>query len=368
MPTLSKQERHEIVFEHKNGMNFTQLAKKFKITRSTARKWVARHAETDDVNDLEGRCRKKRIDAATALDAGDMLTNKDYRGCEHVAFELHKQGKIHGDTPPHRTTLARSAKQVAEAVGKPLIVARGKPVNQLTELNKQKRVAFSKANLKRGWGNVMFTDRKKFLLRHPGEKLAASEWLRRGQSRTARTVTKPSVVNVYAGITKFGITSLHFVAGTTKMKHQHKNKKGQVARNITATQYLEVVSKTFLPEGSKMFKNVGITNWVLVQDNDPTHKKPSHEALKAWNSKHNTAITILPEWPPNSPDLNPIENLWAIVQRRVDAVGCKNIDEFQAVVVSAFEKVERETLENLVSSMKRRLKECIAKEGARTKY
>jgi hypothetical protein len=368
MPTLSKQERHEIVFEHKNGMNFTQLARKFKITRSTARKWVARCAKTDGVDDLEGRGRKKRIDAATALDAGDMLTSKDYRGCEHVSFELHKQGKIPGDKPPHRTTLSRSAKQVAEATGQPLIVARGKPVNQLTELNMQKRVAFSKANLKRSWGNVMFTDRKKFLLRHPGEKLTPSEWLRKGQTRTARTVTKPSVVNVYAGITKFGITRLHFVAGTTKMKHQHKNKKGQEARNVTATQYLEVVSKTFLPDGSKMFKNVGITNWVLVQDNDPTHKKPSHAALTTWNSRHNTAISILPEWPPNSPDLNPIENLWAIVQRRVDAVGCKDIVEFKAEVVSTFKKVERKTLENLVSSMKNRLKECIAKGGARTRY
>jgi hypothetical protein len=37
-------------------------------------------------------------------------------------------------------------------------------------------------------------------------------------------------------------------------------------------------------------------------------------------------------------------------------------------VVSTFKKVERKTLENLVSSMKNRLKECIAKGGARTRY
>jgi predicted RNA binding protein with dsRBD fold (UPF0201 family) len=104
MPTLSKQERHGIVFEHKNGMNFTQLSKKFKITRKTARKWVVRYAETHGVDDLDGRGRKKRIDASTALDAGDMLISKEYRGCDHVAFELHKQGKIVGDKPPHRTS------------------------------------------------------------------------------------------------------------------------------------------------------------------------------------------------------------------------------------------------------------------------
>lgn len=83
--------------------------------------------------------------------------------------------------------------------------------------------------------------------------------------------------------------------------------------------------------------------------------------IMAWTS-HNF------HWPPNSPDLNPIENLWAIVQRRVDAVGCKNLDEFQAEIVATFKKVEQKTMENLVSSMKTRLQECIAKGGARTKY
>ena len=39
------------------------------------------------------------------------------------------------------------------------------------------------------------------------------------------------------------------------------------------------------------------------------------------------------EWPPHSPDLSPIENVWGIVQREVDAMGCKGFNEFELAVV-----------------------------------
>lgn len=42
---------------------------------------------------------------------------------------------------------------------------------------------------------------------------------------------------------------------------------------------------------------------------------------------------VLGEWPPHSPDLSPIENVWGIVQREVDALGCKNFKEFELEVV-----------------------------------
>lgn len=63
----------------------------------------------------------------------------------------------------------------------------------------------------------------------------------------------PNCFNIYVGITRHGATTAHEVAGSTGFKHQHVNGKGQKAKNITKGQYQEVVSKTFLPEGDRLF-------------------------------------------------------------------------------------------------------------------
>jgi hypothetical protein len=112
-----------------------------------------------------------------------------------------------------------------------------------------------------------------------------------------------------------------------------------------------------------------MSTWVLQQDNDPTHKKASQIAVGLWNTKyHGSTVKLTKFWPPNSPDLSPIENVWAWVQTKVDKVGCQNFKELKACVFETLKKVPRRMLNNLFRSMKDRLKECKDKKGEKTKY
>lgn len=81
------------------------------------------------------------------------------------------------------------------------------------------------------------------------------------------------------------------------------------------------------------------------------------------------------EWPANSPDLNVIENLMAIVKRKVqkrlakldDNVPC-TAQLYQRYLQEEWNAIPQKTLHNLVDSMPKRLQQCLDKHGDATKY
>ena len=73
-------------------------------------------------------------------------------------------------------------------------------------------------------------------------------------------------------------------------------------------------------------------------------------------------------WPPNSPDLSPIENIWGIVDSRVRARGCSTFEEFKAAVLDELKSVSKSTLVKLSKSMKDRLEMVVKKGGDRISY
>ena len=124
------------------------------------------------------------------------------------------------------------------------------------------------------------------------------------------------------------VTKLVVVAGSSKHKSKHLTTTGQPATNNTKGEYKEVLLYSLLPEGRRLFTSAGLGTWVLQQDNDPAHGGAG-DVIKGW--RHG-GVSLLPNWPPNSSDLSPIENLWGWVQARVQARGCKTLEDYKAAV------------------------------------
>lgn len=114
--------------------------------------------------------------------------------------------------------------------------------------------------------------------------------------------------------------------------------------------------------------NVGVSSWVLQQDNDRAHKA-APSIIKAWNPKHGgVKVSLLHDWPGNSPDLNPIETLWAWARAGVDAKGCKTFQELRNFVVDTLQNTPKELLRGLVDSIGKRVKACIENVRDKTNY
>jgi transposase len=82
---------------------------------------------------------------------------------------------------------------------------------------------------------------------------------------------------------------------------------------------------------------------------------------------HEKGVTTI-DFPPYSPDLNPIENLWNTMARAVEHHACETMEELQDVIAAEWDKVDKELMKKLARSMPARCKAVIEARGWHTKY
>ena len=79
-------------------------------------------------------------------------------------------------------------------------------------------------------------------------------------------------------------------------------------------------------------------------------------------------VTVLPDWPPNSPDLNPVEHCWAWISRQMVGQQFKNAAELEGAIRGVWAARDPQFIPNLYGSMVRRLTTVVVAKGAATRY
>lgn len=368
MARLSEAERLRIVHLAAEGYTVRAISLKVGCSKKTVRFWMHRHKQQGSARSIPASGRPLLLNTRARRRAVELLAEGVDGGARFVARKLRSEGLT--QSVVSAGTVLRGAKVQSREDGDELICRRGRPPKALSSVNKSKRVSFATANKNTTWSRVMFSDRCKFAFRYPGCVVRSVRWMKKSQAHedAANKPNKPSVYNVYGGLTRYGTTKLHSVTGTTGQKSTFKNKKGAEARNITQGEYQCVLEKTLLAEGQRIFSGQGLSTWVLQQDGDPTHAKANHVIHSNNTRRRGSTVTLLPDWPGNSPDLSPIENVWAWVDSEVAKLGCKTFEEFKDAVDYKFQNIPRSMCENLIASVPKRLKRCIEFEGAKTGY
>ena len=149
-------------------------------------------------------------------------------------------------------------------------------------------------------------------------------------------------VMIWSFFSSYGAVKLVFIKGIMRKK-----------------QYLDIL-KTSMLESAAMLGLADI--FILQQDNDP-----KHTARIVTNWLHENGIDKFP-WVSQSPDLNPIENLWEMVGRRINRSAISRISDLKSEIQKAWYSIPKEVCENLVDSMGKRLEAVIINKGGPTKY
>jgi hypothetical protein len=127
--------------------------------------------------------------------------------------------------------------------------------------------------------------------------------------------------------------------------------------------YKDLLEEYLIPEirAAKDYFDMDMT---FMQDNAPCHKTKLISEFLALNN-----VPVL-DWPPQSPDLNPIENLWAIIKRkRLKKFGIPGTrDELIDQIFTIWDQIELELCQKLLDSMENRLTETVRLRGRSTKY
>jgi len=162
-----------------------------------------------------------------------------------------------------------------------------KKVPMLTERHLKTRVEWCKKHLETDWSKVVISDESMFQLFRHKTRL----WGKK--RRNIKAPTRSPQIMVWGGISTRGSTPLIFIEGS-----------------VDTQKYIEILEEGLIKTMDILYPD----GYVFQQDNAPSHKS---RTAKKWFS--DIGLVVM-DWPPMSPDLSPIENLWAIIKNELETM------------------------------------------------
>jgi hypothetical protein len=223
----------------------------------------------------------------------------------------------------------------------------------LTDSMKKVRMERCKLLLKRFSSarhlGIVFTDESLFnveaFLNHQNDRILSrniSDANMKG--RIASRSGHPQSVMVFGGITSDGKTPLVFVDSGVKINSQN---------------YLnDVLIKEVLPWSQSHF---GTKPWTFQQDSAPAHKA---KIVQGWCKNNFPDFISTQEWPPYSPDLNPLDySLWSVLKTKACSIPHRNVDSLRRALQKEWNNLSPEYLRAAVNDFPKRLRACIKAKG-----
>ena len=331
------------------GMKQKDVASSLEKPLRTVQRWWSRYNRGKTLQHVPGAGRPSKISREAKIVIAKSL-GKIRQSTRKLAKRITQKGHDISKSTVHRY-LRKSVG--ATAFKRPKIP-------KLTQKQIENRLKFCKDRQNwtvEEWQRVLWSDESPFELFHPTSAQNDRVWsIDNSKIPPIETVKNPPKVMVWAIMSYRAVSELHFVHPKQMVNSQY------YVESILEMSYRQAVSRT-RNNGDILTRKLlpNMSKGIFMQDGAPAH---TANRTQAWCSEHMPAFWAKSEWPGNSPDLNPIENLWSILQERLNELESPtNLDQLSERLRIAWKGIPPSTLENLVAGMPKRIEKCLALNG-----
>jgi len=207
--------------------------------------------------------------------------------------------------------------------------------SELSEVNREKRVKYCLKYRNFNFRKVLFTDESMFQLNSNNQKV----FKRKGDKPPQKTKLNPnSKIMVWGGISYSGKTELHIVNGKLK-----------------ADGYVKIL-KQRRRDMISLFMARKI--WYFQQDGAPCHRPLLVKRyIKRWLTPK-----LLPH-PPQSPDLNPIELIWAQMKILVERKTPRTKSELLEAILESWRQIDLGKIRACIDNLQKKIDKIIELNG-----
>ena len=219
----------------------------------------------------------------------------------------------------------------------------------IRNVNKKKRIAWCRGKLhwtvNNQWRKVVYSDEMMIVIKPDGKlkvwRKASEKWRPECLGYIANVSSSNIKIMVWGCLTYYGVGTLAFIDG-----------------NMNSQKYIQTLDDNIWPVVTKHFGN---NTWYFQDDNAPCHRSRESED---W--KHRNQIPQI-SWPPQSPDLSPIENIWLLLKNKIKN-RLRNLADLKTQLMTAWNEVPLFYLQKLYASLPRRCRAVLIQKGSITKY
>ncbi|CAF4338913.1 unnamed protein product [Rotaria sp. Silwood2] len=331
--SVSENKRAQAVALYDAGFTISGTARELKISWTCVKNAIKRYREHGTFKDLSRTGRPSKITPRAARHIKRLTSGENRTNAKIITRKLNDSLTTSVSPTTVQRCLHKMGYTYTAKIKGPYF----------KKIHKVKRMAWCKkfrSYTIEDWRRIIFSDESTYYVLKRKNKTMV--WRSKTEKLTPDCIQQITTgcggkVGIWGAICRYGTTSALLYSD-----------------NMNSIKYCEVLKNQLIPSIKRLPKGNKYTfQHDLARWHTSNMVKEQIKKLK---------INML-EWPPNSPDLNVVEQLWSIIDKRLASKPINSKAELQKHLQEEWDKISLKLCRELVDSMPERIEKCLKAKG-----